>query len=129
MKEFKFESSSSSAIYTTRINDNGLLSCDCRGWTIKKLGKARMCKHTTEVGANLSLIERDGQMFVEASASVTRRLDVQAPAAEPSATNFKNAVKKEAAKTGFVNPMLASAMPAGLTADSYAPAEFVMEEK
>ncbi len=43
----KFPSSSSDKVYTVKEDENGNLSCDCRGWTIKKPGKERSCKHTT----------------------------------------------------------------------------------
>lgn len=34
------------ATYITRLNDDCSLSCDCAGWTIKRAGKPRGCKHT-----------------------------------------------------------------------------------
>lgn len=67
MREWKFPSSSSPQIYTTQINPaSGLLSCDCRGWVTKKLGKTRTCKHTKKVIEDEGLLidERDGQQFV-----------------------------------------------------------------
>jgi len=45
----EFESSSSNAIYTTRVMLDGKLTCDCRGWTIRKRDRPRECKHTREV--------------------------------------------------------------------------------
>ncbi len=111
MKTFKFNSSSSDKIYTTRLNDDGTTSCDCKGWTVKKLNKPRMCKHTIEVERN-------------------NRTSVSSPviASEPSTTNFKKAVKEVASGKGFVSPMLASAMPVGRNADSFDHL-YIMEEK
>jgi hypothetical protein len=64
-EEKRFVSSSSAAIYVTRLvqrrvvifDDRALYNsyvikrfeCTCRGWTIKKVGKARTCKHVTEL--------------------------------------------------------------------------------
>ncbi len=36
-------------VYTTRVMLDGKVMCDCRGWTIKKAGQPRQCKHTREV--------------------------------------------------------------------------------
>jgi hypothetical protein len=49
LKSWKFRSSSGSGVYETRLTKTGILSCDCRGWTFKKAGKPRSCKHTDEV--------------------------------------------------------------------------------
>lgn len=32
--------------YTTRVMLDGKVMCSCRGWTIKKRGQPRWCKHT-----------------------------------------------------------------------------------
>jgi len=45
----EFPSESSNAVYTTRVMLDGKVMCDCRGWTIKKSGQPRQCKHTREV--------------------------------------------------------------------------------
>ena len=47
-----FPSSSSFKVYTVKEDENGELSCDCRGWTMKKPGQERSCKHTREVVAH-----------------------------------------------------------------------------
>jgi hypothetical protein len=52
VKSWNFRSSSGSGQYRTQLNATGLLSCNCRGWTFKKQGKPRSCKHTTEVAEN-----------------------------------------------------------------------------
>lgn len=49
---YKFNSSSSSAIYTTlRDPKTGETSCDCPGWKFKKGSGPRSCKHTRSVDA------------------------------------------------------------------------------
>lgn len=40
-----FPSSSGNATYTTQLNEDGSLTCDCRGWTMKRPDKPRECKH------------------------------------------------------------------------------------
>lgn len=38
-------SASGTGKYFTMLWSDGMLSCDCRGWAMKKKGKARDCKH------------------------------------------------------------------------------------
>lgn len=48
-----FPSSSSSKTYEVKMDiDSNELSCDCRGWTMKKPGKPRTCKHVQAVENN-----------------------------------------------------------------------------
>ncbi len=47
----QFPSSSSSKVYTVKRDENGDLSCDCRGWTMKKPDKPRSCPHVRQVEA------------------------------------------------------------------------------
>lgn len=63
-KQWHFSSSSGSGTYTTQINTTGILSCNCKGWAIKKPGKARSCKHTDEVKFKQGLkLEAKGQYW------------------------------------------------------------------
>jgi hypothetical protein len=39
------------AHYLARVMQDGKLMCDCRGWVVRKVGKARECKHTRELAA------------------------------------------------------------------------------
>lgn len=47
-REFPSESDPRT-VYTTRVMLDGKVMCDCRGWTIKKRGQPRRCKHTREL--------------------------------------------------------------------------------
>ena len=128
MRQWDFPSSSSPKIYHTQINEsNGLLSCDCPGWTVKKLGKVRECKHTRKVATdeNLALTERDGQWFVvyglvPMAATKVIHKPVTVPLQPQTVTDELQ---------GFVNPMLASKMPDGKTVDDYDTPDYIMEEK
>lgn len=127
MESYEFPSSSSAKIYHALLNDNGLLSCDCRGWTMKREGKPRHCKHTKEVASRngLTLEERDGQMFVAGNGA--KRPDSMV---QPQPEDYGISDKVLDAKTsGFVYPMLASKMPDGKDADDFDNAQWVMEEK
>lgn len=42
-------SSDPSKLYAVKQDENGEISCNCRGWTTKKPGQERTCKHTREV--------------------------------------------------------------------------------
>lgn len=136
MIEARYKSSSGPKEYTTRVNSNGLLSCDCLGWTSKREGKPRHCKHTKDIAVvnGLTIEERDGQMFVVAGgAAVDPRKAAKAEATtkpETVAADAPKTAKVEASKErGFIEPMLASKMPDGMNADSYDARAFVMEEK
>ena len=131
MREWKFPSSSSSAIYTTQINPStGLLSCSCKGWTTKKLGKPRDCKHCKQVviDEGLQVEIRDEQQFVNmgfpAPVTLASKIRKQVVAENQVAIDIL-----AAHDGGFISPMLASKMPDGLDADFYATDDYVLEEK
>lgn len=166
MRQFDFPSSSSDKIYHTLINDNGLLSCDCPGWTVKKLNRPRFCKHCQKVAQdeNLTLVDRDGQMFVIAAGttnpyrqryvsgaastegvqsspspahgdrtaapptSIQRQIGaskvkvsagLQAGTSNPAPSQVTSVTSPgaQAQSSGFINPMLASAMIEGKQID------------
>lgn len=48
-REFSFPSSSGPSVYVTTLAEDGLLSCNCRGWTFRRGTQPRECKHTKEV--------------------------------------------------------------------------------
>lgn len=49
----RFASSSSKRTYTVVVNaDTRVLSCNCKGWVIKRPGQSRGCKHTKAVVVN-----------------------------------------------------------------------------
>src|SRR5262249_40731363 len=52
-REWKFPSSSSDAVYTTKRHADGSLSCNCRGWTNKRGEAERSCTHTRRVAGEL----------------------------------------------------------------------------
>lgn len=52
--EWKFPSSSSNAVYTTTRHADGSLSCNCKGWTVKRGEGPRSCKHTQQVSNGLT---------------------------------------------------------------------------
>lgn len=43
-----YKSSSGSGQYWVQLNKNGIISCNCKGWTMYK-GRPRSCKHTDQV--------------------------------------------------------------------------------
>lgn len=50
IKQKQFQSSSSTLVYTAVIDlDTGATSCNCKGWSFKKPGQERWCKHTKEM--------------------------------------------------------------------------------
>ena len=47
--EFKSKSNPDRKPYIVKVYEDGTMSCDCRGWTNKKVGKPRECTHTKQV--------------------------------------------------------------------------------
>lgn len=136
LQEFAFKSSSSPKTYRTLVNANGLLSCDCPGWTVKRANQPRHCKHTKQVASDLRLTleERSGQMFIVAGGAAVNKAKA-APAVAPKAAPIPAADAPKTEKVeaqrerGFIEPMLASKMPDGWNADRYDERAFVLEEK
>ena len=56
-REFKFPSKSNPdrKPYVVKVYSDGTLSCDCKGWIMKKAGKPRECTHTKKVMKMLNL--------------------------------------------------------------------------
>lgn len=53
-------------VYTARVMLDGKAMCDCRGWTIKKRGQPRQCKHTREMIAERAT-RTDGEFLYVAA--------------------------------------------------------------
>ena len=51
---WQMPSNSSNKIYETIEYTDGTTSCNCRGWTIKKLGQERTCRHTRYVDQGIA---------------------------------------------------------------------------
>lgn len=107
--EWTFESSSGTAVYTTKRNADGSLSCNCKGWTMKRGDGPRSCKHTIQVSGS-------------------------APAATPAKKNEPTAHVASAGKKvsrALPAPMLASAMIEAVKGKEFDAtyAGWVMEEK
>ena len=70
-----FPSSGGDRMYAVLLRDDGRLSCDCPGWTVKRAGKPRACKHTNLVAPKYqSVTQRDDGQYIGASAPT--RLDL-----------------------------------------------------
>lgn len=119
MQTFQFDSSSSDAVYTTVIGDDGRLGCSCRGWIIRRGDKPRECSHTKKVVAeNGSHTVQKGEFLFVSNKAAAASAKAPAPVA-------KSAI------TGYVAPMLAEGLGKGqnATIDEYDPALWVMEIK
>lgn len=129
MRKWEFQSSSSPKIYATQINEStGLLSCDCPGWTVKKLGKTRECKHTKKVKVDEGLVVevRDDQEFVVKAGVNPANPNTQIFVDPVDVGKTASQIRSD---TGFISPMLASKMPDGKTVDDYDTPDYIMEEK
>lgn len=110
--EWTFQSSSGSGTYTTKRNTDGSLSCNCRGWTMKRGDGPRECKHTREVEGIIATSK---------------------PTAATATAPTVKAVSKSPAHSGrsIPSPMLASAMTTEVTGAEFdrTYAGWLMEEK
>lgn len=70
-------SSDLNKVYAVKKDEFGELSCNCRGWTTKKPGQERTCKHTRRVEAQI------------ASGQLVATQPMQTPRPEPVAVTAK----------------------------------------
>ena len=101
--------------YTAKVNNvTGLLSCDCRG-TMKREGKPRFCDHCKDLAGEYGLLleERDGQMFVVNNSGKEVMPNAARHRSRESADMTAGARRPVEAPAQFIQPMLASSMPAG----------------
>lgn len=108
MKFFQFPSSRDSrVVYTTVLNDNGVVTCDCPGYTKRSV---RECKHTKQVIAENNVVRSDVD-----PTDFGRIEPVQQTFIEPM--------------VGFVQPMLASPCADTPLEEVSDPKHYIMEEK
>ncbi len=81
--------------YEIQLHDDGILTCNCRGWTNKKDYQPRSCRHVRELLA-------DAQRYLDSRVSIGRTADRHAEAVERSRAeerraeyNAKVAAKKQ----------------------------------
>jgi len=98
---WKKKSSSGSGEYTTILADDGKLLCNCKGWTMRRNGQPRECKHVREVVAENKLRTEVRGEFVYALG----RGQVAGTATRPTRPTQAIADRAQTAA-----PMLASAM-------------------
>ena len=130
---WKFPSSSGPGVHTTTLGTDGRLSCSCLGWTRRRFGQVRECKHTKEVIAAESLrVETRGD-YVYAVGLVTSPAPLPAatpvPRRPPSAASASPTLIDRAQKAA---PMLASAMTDPVTGKAFNARfgkEWALEEK
>ncbi len=65
VREFEYRSKSNPdrKPYVTKVYSDGTMSCDCRGWTMKKVDKPRGCTHTKRV---VKMLASEGEIVSEA---------------------------------------------------------------
>lgn len=119
---WKFQSSSNPNETYTVILDAGALRCNCRGWTMKRNGQPRHCKHTKHV------VEREGLKVEVRGDYVFPVGDIPTTMKPPVAP-----VAKVSSDMTVPAPMLASAMTTPVAGDAfdalYGTGEWLMEEK
>jgi ATP-dependent DNA ligase len=113
MQTFTFKSSSSDKEYTTILTDEGKLTCSCIGWTSKRNGKPRHCKHTKDVAGTRRIEVRGEYVFLVGPSDHAVELPEKSP------ISSQNPVPAKTEISDYLEPMLASAMPEGKTVRDY----------
>lgn len=141
-ESFPSKSNPNQPPYVAQVDEStGLVSCNCRGWINKRVGKPRFCDHCKKLVAmhGLTVEERDGQMFVVAPVNDADRIrnlqetERAANIAKPLSpghtvgSGFWDSAEKRAEKSAFLQPMLAFAE--GKSPDSYSATDWTLEEK
>lgn len=103
-----FDSKSSSATYTVKIDETGALSCDCPAWKFTKAGKPRGCKHVSQVLADQMAA---GPIPTGAAPGRTPKYSGTAPSAEPTTTPVVSTGTSEAPKRQTLAEALADVRP------------------
>ena len=105
--------------YVITLREDGRLSCDCRGWTVKRAGKGRSCKHTKEIAATFAVVDtRDDAEYVIESDRKIADAPVQA------------VIRAALIEGAQYRPlMLADKMPDDRTFADYRAPEWAMEQK
>jgi len=116
MKEFKFNSSSSSKVYTTTLHNDGTATCDCRGWIFS--GVNRECTHTRKVTGKVASIP-SGK-----SATKTSKTTIN-----ENAIKALTGLTLPNLKVPYFSPMLAQESKKDLIEERYKSKEWVAEEK
>ena len=129
-----FESASSSAVYEALLDtDTGASSCNCKGWTFKRPGKPRGCKHTKALA-----IEWTSGMAPEAVAAIdpAKKARVEAKLEEFAIRSkgkrmivWDDEEMDEPEPGPAVKPMLARAMTKEQSIADFDDGSWVLEEK
>lgn len=119
--------------YTVQLADNGLLSCNCRGWTTQKKGQPRGCTHLDQVkkAQRFQTQIRDDNVFVLNAPPKGSKGAARMATAKPAPITPEVIATPAPASSGssrYIVPMLASKMPDGKTVDDYTDG-YLMEQK
>lgn len=61
----EFESQSSAGLfYEAIVRSDGMLACNCRGWTMKKAGKPRRCAHTDKLVRGRMTVDDGSYLYI-----------------------------------------------------------------
>lgn len=121
-KTFVSERDPSRDPYVTNIDDSDPElsgTCSCPGWIYSKTQPKKDCKHIRDFREEVRSSTAQNDAGATQNASVTEGRSNGEASAQPAFLS----------KLGDYTPMLASAMPDGLTLDSYIDERWVLEEK
>ena len=95
--------------YEIQLHDDGILTCNCRGWTTKKDGQPRSCRHVRE-------LLTDAQRYLDSRASIadhyTRDVERRRTEAERRPEREAYRTKVEAKKASWEKSELPKKKPA-----------------
>lgn len=82
----EFESTSSPGLfYEAIVRSDGLLACNCRGWTMKKSGKPRRCAHTDKMVRGRATVDDGSYLYIASLA--------------PQVRTYREALQKQVVRT------------------------------
>lgn len=111
-----YPSSSGPKPHTTTLAEDGLLSCTCKGYYIKRANKPKSCRHTEDVVKRLGLniVQRGDLIYsVGADEALAGGSAAKTEAMQTRTAESLETALAQAEADGYVNPMLASAMTKG----------------
>lgn len=91
---FKSKSKPYDPPYETLLYADGSTSCNCRGWTVKKQGRPRECRHTRAVEAGMA--DQMADHFHDLQSGQAQTHPVQQPPAKKTAKKVKPTPKPAA---------------------------------
>jgi ATP-dependent DNA ligase len=102
MQSFQFPSSSNpNKQYTTVVNDDGKLTCDCPGWTVRRGDQPRQCKHTKSLAKDKPIAVKGEYVYLGAAPAAPVSIPALPTSDRPPAPMLASAITDLVTGTAF----------------------------